>query len=171
MNLQGDEPLMPPAIISGVAAALQRHALIDIATAVAPVRSLEEFLDPGYVKALRAQDGRALVFQPGAGALAAGRGLLTVGRPLSPAPGGTSGFMPIGCEVCCNLPPGRRHPLEIAEKLEQLRALEYGMSIYLLALAQAPPAGVDTPRDLERVRSAVDRAAGQPRPAGIKSPG
>jgi 3-deoxy-manno-octulosonate cytidylyltransferase (CMP-KDO synthetase) len=46
-------------------------------------------------------------------------------------------------------------PLETTEKLEQLRALEYGMSIYLLALSAVPPAGVDTPEDLERVRASL----------------
>ena len=45
------------------------------------------------------------------------------------------------------------------------------MRIYLLALAQAPPAGVDTPQDLERVRASVNSAAGQARPAGIRSRG
>jgi 3-deoxy-manno-octulosonate cytidylyltransferase (CMP-KDO synthetase) len=44
-------------------------------------------------------------------------------------------------------------PLEQTEKLEQLRALEHGMSIYCLALSEAPPAGVDTPADLERIRA------------------
>jgi 3-deoxy-manno-octulosonate cytidylyltransferase (CMP-KDO synthetase) len=43
-------------------------------------------------------------------------------------------------------------PLEETEKLEQLRALEHGMRIHLVALTEPPPAGVDTPRDLERVR-------------------
>jgi 3-deoxy-manno-octulosonate cytidylyltransferase (CMP-KDO synthetase) len=42
--------------------------------------------------------------------------------------------------------------LETAEKLEQLRALEHGMHIHLVTLSQAPPAGIDTPEDLERVR-------------------
>jgi 3-deoxy-manno-octulosonate cytidylyltransferase (CMP-KDO synthetase) len=48
-------------------------------------------------------------------------------------------------------------PLEQTEKLEQLRALEHGMRIHLLALAEAPPAGVDTPEDLERVRAHLSR--------------
>jgi 3-deoxy-manno-octulosonate cytidylyltransferase (CMP-KDO synthetase) len=48
-------------------------------------------------------------------------------------------------------------PLEQTEKLEQLRALEHGMHIHLVALAQAPAAGVDTPADLERVRASLLR--------------
>jgi 3-deoxy-manno-octulosonate cytidylyltransferase (CMP-KDO synthetase) len=43
---------------------------------------------------------------------------------------------------------------ELTEKLEQLRALDHGMKIHLVALTEAPPAGVDTQEDLERVRMA-----------------
>ena len=49
--------------------------------------------------------------------------------------------------------------LELTEKLEQLRALEHGMSIHVVALAHAPPAGVDTPEDLARVRRALESSA------------
>jgi len=62
VNLQGDEPMMPPAVICEIAAALDARAAVDIATAVAPIGSLEEFLDPSCVKALRGLDGRALYF-------------------------------------------------------------------------------------------------------------
>ena len=169
VNLQGDEPLMPPAVISDVAAALSSTPLIDIATAVAPVQSLEEFLDPSCVKALRAQDGRALYFSRAP--VPWPRDEVADGRPAAFAGAwrhvGIYAYRVRSLLQFAAWPPT---PLEITEKLEQLRALEHGMSIYLLALAQAPPAGVDTPRDLERVRSSVDRAAGQPRPAGIRSP-
>jgi 3-deoxy-manno-octulosonate cytidylyltransferase (CMP-KDO synthetase) len=49
-------------------------------------------------------------------------------------------------------------PLEETEKLEQLRALEHGMRIHLVTFPKAPPAGVDTPEDLERVRAALTAA-------------
>jgi 3-deoxy-manno-octulosonate cytidylyltransferase (CMP-KDO synthetase) len=49
--------------------------------------------------------------------------------------------------------------LEEAERLEQLRALEHGMRIHLAALSEAPPAGVDTPEDLQRVRAALEKVA------------
>ncbi len=170
VNLQGDEPLMPPTVIRGVAAALKQHPLIDIATAVAPIQSLEEFLDPSSVKALRAQDGRALYFSRAP--VPWPRDEVAAGRPTA----FTGAWRHVGIYAYrvrsllqfAAWPPT---PLELAEKLEQLRALEHGMSIYLLELAQAPPAGVDTPQDLERMRSSVDRAAGQARPAGIKSEG
>ena len=62
VNLQGDEPLMPPALIAQVARLLQDHADADIATLAAPVISAAEFLDPNAVKVVLAQDGRALLF-------------------------------------------------------------------------------------------------------------
>src|SRR5271167_4107207 len=60
VNLQGDEPMMPAEVIAGVAQALQNAARADMTTAVAPIESLREFLDPNCVKVLRANDGRAL---------------------------------------------------------------------------------------------------------------
>jgi 3-deoxy-manno-octulosonate cytidylyltransferase (CMP-KDO synthetase) len=49
-------------------------------------------------------------------------------------------------------------PLEMTEKLEQLRALEHGMHIHLVTLPHAPPAGIDTPEDLERVRALLQKS-------------
>jgi 3-deoxy-manno-octulosonate cytidylyltransferase (CMP-KDO synthetase) len=62
VNLQGDEPMMPARVVNEVAAALHARPQIDIATAVAPIHTLAEFLDPSCVKALRAGDGAALYF-------------------------------------------------------------------------------------------------------------
>src|SRR5450631_2368275 len=62
VNLQGDEPMMPSMVVSEVAEALRARPQIDIATAVAPIQSLTEFLDASCVKALRTRDGRALYF-------------------------------------------------------------------------------------------------------------
>src|SRR5580700_10434130 len=62
INLQGDEPMMPASVVSAVAQALSTRPQVDIATAVAPILSLPEFLDPNCVKAVRASDGRALYF-------------------------------------------------------------------------------------------------------------
>ena len=67
--------------------------------------------------------------------------------------------MPIGLRSLLQFSAWAPTALEVAEKLEQLRALEHGMSIHLTALAEAPPAGVDTPEDLERVRAGL--AGGQ----------
>jgi 3-deoxy-manno-octulosonate cytidylyltransferase (CMP-KDO synthetase) len=151
VNVQGDEPLIDPKLIARVAMALVDRPEIDIATAVAPVQSLAEFLDPNCVKALRAEDGRALYFSRAP--VPFPREALAAGEPASFDGAwrhiGIYGFRVDGLLRFAAWAPT---PLETTEKLEQLRALERGMSIYLVTLAVAPPAGVDTPADLERVR-------------------
>jgi 3-deoxy-manno-octulosonate cytidylyltransferase (CMP-KDO synthetase) len=154
VNLQGDEPAMPAEVISSVAQALHEVAGRDIGTAVAPIQSLEEFLDPNCVKALRARDGRALYFSRAP--VPWPRDDISAGRPTSYAGAwrhiGIYAYRVRSLLQFAAWPPT---PLETAEKLEQLRALEHGMHIHLVALEQAPPAGVDTPADLERVRAAL----------------
>jgi len=156
VNLQGDEPLMPPAVIGEVAAALHERPLADMASAVAPIRSLEEFLDPSCVKALRGLAGQALYFSRAPVPWA--RDSVAAGRPTVFAGAwrhiGIYAYRIRSLLQFAAWPPT---PLEAIEKLEQLRALEYGMSIHLVALAEVPPAGVDTPEDLERVRASLRR--------------
>jgi 3-deoxy-manno-octulosonate cytidylyltransferase (CMP-KDO synthetase) len=153
VNLQGDEPMMPISVAADVAAALHARPLMDIATAVAPIRTLAEFLDANCVKALRARDGRALYFSRAP--VPWPRDNAAAGRPADF--GGAWRHIGIYANRVRSLlqfaawPPT---PLEEIEKLEQLRALEYGMSIHLSVLTESPPAGVDTPEDLERVRQA-----------------
>jgi 3-deoxy-manno-octulosonate cytidylyltransferase (CMP-KDO synthetase) len=153
VNLQGDEPAMPAGVISGVAQALREAAGRDIGTAVAPIQSLEEFLDPNCVKALRAPDGRALYFSRAP--VPWPRDDISAGRPASYAGAwrhiGIYAYRVRSLLQFAEWPPT---PLESTEKLEQLRALEHGMHIHLVALTEAPPAGVDTAADLERVRAA-----------------
>jgi 3-deoxy-manno-octulosonate cytidylyltransferase (CMP-KDO synthetase) len=164
VNLQGDEPMMPPAVIREIAAALESRPQIDIATAVAPMTSLEEFLDPNCVKALRGSDGRALYFSRAP--VPWPREHVNQGRP-SLVDGAWRHIGIYGYRVRSLLAFAARPPahLEITEKLEQLRALEHGMSIHLVVLREAPPAGVDTPEDLQRVRAAADgRESGEVAP-------
>ena len=152
VNLQGDEPLMPAPVPAMVAAALAQQPECGIATAAAPISSLDEFLDPNCVKALRSGVGEALYFSRA-----------SVPWPRDAAPGGRPGdfthaWRHIGIYAYrvksllefAAWPPT---PLETTEKLEQLRALEHGMRVCVVALREAPPAGVDTPEDLERVRA------------------
>jgi 3-deoxy-manno-octulosonate cytidylyltransferase (CMP-KDO synthetase) len=156
VNLQGDEPLMPPEVIARVAAAVAATG-VDIATAVAPIGDVEEFLDPNCVKALRAADGRALYFSRAP--VPWPREHAIEGRPSDFA----SALRHIGIYAYrvrsllrfAALAPTR---LELCEKLEQLRALEHGMSIQLVTFNSAPPPGVDTPKDLERVRAVLGAA-------------
>jgi 3-deoxy-manno-octulosonate cytidylyltransferase (CMP-KDO synthetase) len=152
VNLQGDEPMMPPAVVDEVAAALNSRPQFDIATAAAPIESLAEFLDTSCVKALRARDGRALYFSRAP--VPWPRDHVAAGQPTRFAGAwrhiGLYAYRARSLLQFASWPPT---PLEEAERLEQLRALENGMPIYLVALPEAPPAGVDTPEDLDRVRA------------------
>ena len=158
VNLQGDEPMMPPAVITELAAALESRPTTDIATAVAPISTLNEFLDPNCVKALRGLDGRALYFSRAP--VPWPREAIVDGRPaVYEGAWRHIGIYSYRVRSLLQFSAWAPTALEVAEKLEQLRALEHGMSIHLTALAEAPPAGVDTPEDLERVRAGL--AGGQ----------
>jgi 3-deoxy-manno-octulosonate cytidylyltransferase (CMP-KDO synthetase) len=154
VNLQGDEPTMPAEVIAKVAGALRDVPLSGISTAVAPIESLREFLDPNCVKALRAANGRALYFSRAP--VPWPRDNAAAGEPTSFAGAwrhiGIYAYRVRSLLQFAAWPPS---VLETTEKLEQLRALEHGMHIHLVTLAHSPPAGVDTPADLERVRTAL----------------
>ena len=152
VNVQGDEPQIEPQLIDELAESLRLRPAIAIATAVAPVLSLAEFLDPNCVKAVRADDGRALYFSRAP--VPWPRDGLDAGQPARYEGAwrhiGIYAYRVSSLLQFAAWPPGR---LELTEKLEQLRALERGMSIHLVTLRNAPPAGVDTPADLERIRA------------------
>jgi 3-deoxy-manno-octulosonate cytidylyltransferase (CMP-KDO synthetase) len=152
VNLQGDEPLMPAAVIAAVAGALQSAPQVDIATAAAPVQSLAEFLDPNCVKAVCNADGRALYFSRAP--VPWPRDHAADGRPQE----FTGALRHIGIygyrvRSLLQFAAWAPTPLELSEKLEQLRALEYGMHIHVVTLEAPPPPGIDTPQDIERVRA------------------
>lgn len=150
VNLQGDEPLMPPAVIAEVAAALGPG--IDIATAVAPVENLDQFLDTNCVKALRARDGLALYFSRAP--VPWPRDHVASGRPtVFDGAWRHVGIYAYRVRSLLAMASWAPTHLESMERLEQLRALEYGMKIHLVVLNEAPLPGVDTPEDLERVRA------------------
>ena len=157
VNLQGDEPMMPAAVVNEVAEALTARPQIDIATAVAPIQSLAEFLDPSCVKALRARGGQALYFSRAP--VPWPRDGVAGGRPTRFAGAwrhiGIYAYRVRSLLQFASWPPT---PLEETESLEQLRALEHGMRIHLVTLSEPPPPGVDTPEDLERVRARLAAA-------------
>ena len=157
VNLQGDEPMMPADVVERVAQGLREVPGSEISTAIAPIQSLREFLDPNCVKALRARDGRALYFS---------RAPVPWPRDSTSAAGPSSfqgawrhiGIYAYRVRSLLQFAAWPPTPLEATEKLEQLRALEHGMHIHLVTLSEPPPAGVDTPEDLERVRSALQKS-------------
>jgi 3-deoxy-manno-octulosonate cytidylyltransferase (CMP-KDO synthetase) len=152
VNLQGDEPAMPAEVVARVAQGLRDVAGADISTAAAPIRSLREFLDPNCVKALRDPDGRALYFSRAP--VPWPRDSIAAERPASFVGAwrhiGIYAYRVRSLLQFAAWPPT---PLEMTEKLEQLRALEHGMHIHVVTLRESPPAGVDTSEDLERVRA------------------
>jgi len=157
VNLQGDEPLMPPVLIAQVARLLQDHADADIATLAAPVISASEFLDPNAVKVVLAQDGRALLFSRAPipwdrdGAIAADPGPDSYRQALRHI--GLYAYRVRSLRRIAQLPPA---PLELREKLEQLRALTHGMQIRVAIAAERPGVDVNTPADLERIRTLLE---------------
>src|ERR1700692_3339603 len=157
VNLQGDEPMMPAAVINEVAEALNARPHIDIATAVTPIQSLAEFLDASCVKALRAGDGQALYFSRAA--VPWPRDSVAAGQPTRFAGAwrhiGIYAYRVRSLLQFASWPPTA---LEETERLEQLRAVGDGLRIHLVTLSEAPPAGVDTPDDLERVRACLAAA-------------
>lgn len=152
VNLQGDEPLMPPALVEQVAALLAAHPHAQMATVSAPIRSLDEYLDPNAVKVVCDGQGRALYFS---------RAPVPWNRdvpPVDPADArsfaaaerhiGLYAYRVDALLTLAALPPGR---LEQLEKLEQLRALENGFDIRVARAVERPGPDINTPEDLERV--------------------
>ncbi len=147
VNVQGDEPLLPPANVVQVAQLLKAHPQAAIATLMTPITAEADFRDPNVVKAVADHAGRALYFS---------RAPIPWPRDGWAAETVTFGWRHIGLYAyragalrrLAALPPS---PLELTEKLEQLRALENGLGIVIAPAAAVPGPGVDTPEDLERV--------------------
>jgi 3-deoxy-manno-octulosonate cytidylyltransferase (CMP-KDO synthetase) len=147
INIQGDEPLIDPALIDELAATMAADATLDMATAANPLDPDDPAVrDPNVVKVAVALDGRALYFS---------RSPLPFFRnPVDGLPvlrhKGIYAYRRSFLERFVTWPPS---PLEKAESLEQLRALENGASIKVLSTTDTSP-GVDTPeqaREVERL--------------------
>lgn len=145
VNVQGDEPLIPPALIDQVAKALHAHPQAAIATVAAPILSFEEFLDPNAVKVVVDAQGRALYFSraPIPANRDAPRDFANARRHI-----GLYAYRVGALQRIASLPSST---LENLEKLEQLRALESGLEIRVVDAAERPGPDVNTPQDLERV--------------------
>jgi len=162
VNVQGDEPLIPPDIIAQVAAALHANPEADIATAAHRLTALGEFFDPNVVKVVCDARGRALLFSRAPipwsrDGLAA---LLSASPRPDTLPAGLPAWRHVGLYAyrvayLLRFPTLARPPLEEHESLEQLRALHHGSAIQVLPLHQPLPPGVDTPADLERARRSL----------------
>ena len=157
VNVQGDEPMIPPQVIDQVAANLAAHPEARMATLAEPIEDAQTLFNPNVVKVVSDINGLALTFS---------RSTLPWARDdfaLHPdtLPAGVPYRRHIGIYA---YRAGFLHDfvswgpcwLENTERLEQLRALWHGVRIHVADVLEAPPAGVDTPEDLERVRRLLE---------------
>lgn len=153
VNVQGDEPLIDPAIINSVAQLLVDTPDAAIATCACPVADSGTLFNPNAVKVVCDLNQRALYFSrapiPWArDALSTHERVLADGLPALHH----IGLYALRTQFLLQFPQLRVGPLEKFEALEQLRALENGFSIVVHQVDALPAPGVDTPEDLERVR-------------------
>jgi 3-deoxy-manno-octulosonate cytidylyltransferase (CMP-KDO synthetase) len=157
VNAQGDEPLLPAALIRQVAALLARHAGAAIATLAVPIESAAEYADPNAVKVVAGRDQRALYFSrapiPWQRDAPEGERWRGARRHV-----GLYAYRVGALTALAALAPT---PLELAEKLEQLRALEYGFDIRVGDCLVPPGPDVNTAADLERVGALLRQAHNQ----------
>jgi len=158
VNLQGDEPCMPPALVDQVAGNLAEHGQVGMATLAFPISDVKTLFDSHVVKVVTDAQGYALYFS------------------RAPIPWYRDEFH----EGCQALPPGGhllRHiglyayraaflrrfvtwtpsPLELAESLEQLRVLWHGEGIHVGLASEEPGPGVDTADDVQQFINLLDR--------------
>jgi len=158
VNVQGDEPLIPPAVIDQVAANLAENMYASVATLSEPIHSLDDFRNPNIVKVVADQLGKALYFS------------------RAPIPWPRDHFAKPNTSSLPDNFPAQRHigiyayrvallnrfitwpqaQLEQIESLEQLRVLANGESIHIAEACAAVPGGVDTEADLLRVKAILE---------------
>jgi 3-deoxy-manno-octulosonate cytidylyltransferase (CMP-KDO synthetase) len=158
VNIQGDEPFVTPTSLDRLVAAFDGHPELRMATLVEPLDSADELFDPGTVKVVCANDGRALYFSRAP--IPFHRGSAAELRAdfreqLLARPGGLSGYLKhqgiygYRTETLLTLTALPPSPVEIDEGLEQLRAMQAGIGIAVLA-SDFRSIAVDTPADLAR---------------------
>lgn len=157
VNVQGDEPLIEPALVSAVADLLKRRPEASISTAAHAIDNPADFTNPNVVKVVLDAHDLALYFsraaiphwrdQPLPAASGESRPL-----PTTPAPLRHIGIYAYRAGFLRRFPQLPPAPIEMTEALEQLRAMWHGFRIAVHRSALPPSPGVDTPEDLEQVR-------------------
>ncbi|PUA29865.1 MAG: 3-deoxy-manno-octulosonate cytidylyltransferase [Cellvibrio sp. 79] len=158
VNVQGDEPLIPPEVINQVAKNLATNTYASVATLSEPIHSLDDFRNPNIVKAVADQTGKALYFS------------------RAPMPWPRDHFAQLEVNSLPAKFPAQRHigiyayrvallnrfitwpqaMLEKIESLEQLRVLANGEAIHIAEACAQVPGGVDTEADLLRVKALLE---------------
>ncbi len=153
VNVQGDEPMIDPALVQAVADVLQAQPQASMGTAAHAITSVADFTNPNVVKVVLDAAGLALYFSRAPIAWwrdGFAQGVQTLPQPAPLRHIGIYAYRVGFLRVFPQLPQA---PIEITEALEQLRAMWHGHRIAVHVSAQAPGPGVDTPQDLERVRA------------------
>lgn len=156
VNIQGDEPVMAPEAIDAVVEVLQKDRRVLMSTVVIPLTDKKEWMDPNVVKAVLGPKGDVLYFsrapipypRDGSTKLTA-RG----GMPKAYKHMGLYGYRPAWLQLMATLKPT---PLELTEKLEQLRAMENGVLIRA-AIRRVDSISVDVPSDVRKVERLLRR--------------
>jgi 3-deoxy-manno-octulosonate cytidylyltransferase (CMP-KDO synthetase) len=153
VNVQGDEPLMDPALVQAVAALLVQRPEAVMSTAAHPIHEEADFENPNVVKVVTDSRGLALYFSRAPipnwrNAKAQG-----LGNPRPYPALRHIGLYAYRAGFLKQFPQLEPSPIEQMESLEQLRALWHGYKIAVHTTLQAPGPGVDTPEDLDRVRA------------------
>ena len=170
VNVQGDEPLLPPGLIAQVATGLARRPDFAVATLCEAIEREDEIFDPGVVKVVFDGKGRAAYFsrapipycRGGFGAHD-GAARVSAGKRLHYRHIGLYAYRAGFLDRFASL---ARAPSELAESLEQLRAIHHGYPIHVGIARERPGPGVDTPADLVRVRALFERKAPGDPPRG-----
>lgn len=158
VNVQGDEPLIPPEVINQVAKNLANNIDASVATLSEPIHSLADFRNPNIVKAVADVTGRALYFS------------------RAPVPYPRDHFAQESVNILPENFPAQRHigiyayrvallnrfvtwpqaDLERIESLEQLRVLANGENIHIALACAEVPGGIDTQEDLDRIKALLE---------------
>ena len=152
VNVQGDEPLIDPALVQAVADLLVNQTTASMGTAAHAIDSVEDFKNPNVVKVVLNAAGMALYFSRAPIAWWRDGFADGIAALAHPAPLRHIGIYAYRAGFLRRFPTLAQAPMEITEALEQLRALWHGYQIAVYVTATAPGAGVDTPEDLARVR-------------------
>lgn len=155
VNVQGDEPLIPPQLIDQVAANLETHPDVAIATLCEQISDAASVFNPNVVKVVFDHRGIAHYFSRAP--IPWARDAWQTADARKQLPEGSGYYRHIGIygyrvSLLRNFVTWAPAPTEMTESLEQLRALYNGARIHVEEACRVPPAGVDTQQDLERLR-------------------
>lgn len=153
VNVQGDEPMMPPALVANVAGLLAMHPRAAMATASHAISSLDDLMNPNVVKVVTDHEGAACYFSRSPIPHQRGADRPDLSRFNYQRHIGIYAYRVKTLKALTSLPPA---PVEELEALEQLRALYNGLKIMVTEVAEAPHAGVDTDKDLAAVRALME---------------